>query len=122
MLDHITLRVRDIEKSKSFYDELLKTIDYKIVLGNNDEPFRGYGPNVDPLFEIVQEDENHPANSHVHIAFKVKSKKVVKDFYQNAIAGGKYNSPPGPRPLYGKTYYAVFILDLDLYNIEVCLY
>lgn len=83
MLDHITLRVRDIEKSKSFYDELLKTIDYKIVLRNNDEPFRGYGPNVDPLFEIVQEDENHPANSHVHIAFKVK--KLLRIFTKTPL-------------------------------------
>jgi catechol 2,3-dioxygenase-like lactoylglutathione lyase family enzyme len=123
MIDHITLRVKDIEKSRTFYDELLKVIDYKIVLGKVDEPFRGYGIDADPIFEIVQEDSTHPANSHVHVAFKVESKEIVKNFYDKALAlGGKDNGPPGPRPHYGDSYYAAFILDIDGNNMEVCLY
>ena len=123
MIDHITLRVKDLEKSRAFYDELLKVIEYKIVLGKDDEPFRGYGVDVDPIFEIVQADSNQPANSHVHIAFKVESEEIVKEFYEKALAlGGKDNGPPRPRPHYGETYYAAFILDSDENNIEVCLY
>ena len=36
MIDHIILRVKDLEKSRAFYDELLKVIEYKIVLGKDD--------------------------------------------------------------------------------------
>jgi len=33
MIDHITLRVKNISKSKTFYDSLLQIIGYKILLG-----------------------------------------------------------------------------------------
>ncbi|MBC8311854.1 MAG: VOC family protein [Candidatus Marinimicrobia bacterium] len=123
MIDHITLRVKNISKSKVFYDSLLQTIGYKIVLGKDDDPFRGYGPVQDPVFEIVQADEIHPSNSNVHIAFKVLDKKTIKLFHQKALElGGVNNGEPGPRPIYGETYYASFILDPDGNNIEACLY
>ena len=57
---------------------MLKTINYKIVVGKNEDSFRGYDVNVDPIFEIFQEDSEHPANSFVHIAFKVNSKKSLR--------------------------------------------
>ena len=123
MIDHITLRVKNISKSKVFYDALLQTIGYKIVLGKEDDPFRGYGPKNDPVFEIVQEDRIHVANSNVHIAFKVLDKKTIKLFHQKALElGGVNNGEPGLRPAYGENYYASFILDLDGNNIEACLY
>ena len=123
MIVHIMLRVKNISKSKIFYDSLLHTIGYKIVLGKDDDLFRGYGPKNDPGFEIVQEDRLHPENSNVHIAFKVLDKKTVNLFHQTAIElGGICNGEPGPRPTYGENYYASFILDLDGNNIEACLY
>ena len=123
MIDHITLRVKNISKSKTFYDSLLQTIGYKILLGKDEDPFRGYGTKQDPEFEIVQADKMHPSNSNVHIAFRVLNKETIKLFHQKALElGGKCNGEPGPRPVYGKTYYASFILDPDGNNIEACLY
>ena len=123
MIDHITIRVKNISKSKIFYDSLLQIIGYKTVLGKDNDPFRGYGIKDDPEFEIVQTDNMHPPNSNVHIAFKVCNKKTVKLFHQKALElGGKCNGKPGFRPAYGETYYASFIIDPDGNNIEACIY
>ena len=98
MIDHITIRVKNISKSKIFYDSLLQIIGYKTVLGKDNDPFRGYGIKDDPEFEIVQTDSMHPPNSNVHIAFKVFNKKTVKLFHQKALElGGKCNGKPGFR-------------------------
>ena len=41
---------------------------------------------------------------------------------KSLASGGKDNGKPGPRPSYGETYYAAFVLDPDGYNVEaVCL-
>ena len=107
MIDHITLCVRDIEKSRIFYDE----------------PFGRYEIDVDPIFAIVQQDSSNPAKPNLHVAFKVESRETFKEFYYKALdLGGKNNTPRVPRPHYGDSYYAAFILDFDRNNMEVCLY
>lgn len=123
MIDHITLQVKDLEKSRVFYEKALATIGYKQCLTNEKNTFYGFGPSGEPFFEIVQSTPRHPAHSKVHVAFKAKDKDEINAFHKVALElGAKDNGKPGPRRNYTPTYYAAFIIDPDGNNIEVCLY
>jgi len=113
MIDHITLRVSDLEKSKNFYDQVLSVLSLKIVLGKEGQ-FWGWGADKNPEFEISIPEENDPPHKRVHVAFKAKDKEMVDSFHKTAVEiGGIDNGRPGPRPDYSDTYYAAFVRDLD---------
>ncbi len=117
MIDHVTIKVRNLEKSRQFYEKAFIPLGYKIAFG---EIGRVYAFDLGQglLFEISQYKELHPITS-VHIAFRAQSQQQVKEFYQSALAaGGITNGEPGPRPQYTENYYACFVLDLDGHNIE----
>jgi catechol 2,3-dioxygenase-like lactoylglutathione lyase family enzyme len=111
MIDHTGVSVSDMAKSKKFYTEALKPIGY--VLKSD------YG-------EAVGFGEDHPdfwlgigSGSHVHVAFRVKSKEMVDAFHKAGLAaGGTDNGAPGIRAQYHPTYYAAFVKDPDGNNIE----
>lgn len=122
MIDHITIRVSDLKKSKAFYDKVLSKLGMKVVLGTEGR-FWGWGAGKDPEFEISLPEQNDPPHKRVHVAFKASSKEMVDAFYAVAIeAGATDNGKPGPRPDYSDTYYAAFVRDPDENNIEVCIY
>ena len=123
MIDHITIYVKDLEKSRKFYEKVLSVLDYKLNIWSKERGYYGFWLWEDPFFEIVQSDENNPAHKDVHIAFKAKDKKEVDNFYKVAIeVWAKDNWEPWPRKNYSPTYYACFVYDLDWNNIEACLY
>ena len=123
MLDHITLRVKDLGASKAFYDKTLGILGMRVVLGGLEKGFIGYGVTNDPAFEIVQSGKHMPAHKNVHVAFKAEDKVTIDKLYDVAIAAGaKDNGKPGPRPKYSSTYYACYVLDPDDNNIEICLH
>jgi|SRR3989344_3288528 len=116
MIDHITIEVKDLEKSKKFYENAFKPLGYKVSFGKEGSFWAfdiGNG-----LFEMQRSESKSPL-TRIHVAFRVKNKAEVRKFYQAALrAGAKDNGAPGPRPDYTKKYYACFILDPDGYNIE----
>lgn len=79
----------------------------------------GLGENNKPDFWISESKGDILSN---HIAFTVKNRKLVDDFYEAGTqAGGRDNGKPGIREMYHPNYYGAFILDLDGHNIEaVC--
>lgn len=121
MLDHITIWVKDLEKSKQFYEKVLAVLGYVLNLGSKKEAFYGFGLGNDPIFEIVQATKRRPAHTKLHVALKAKTRDEVRKFYKVAIANGaKDNGKPGPRKNYSPKYYAAFVIDTDGNNIEVC--
>jgi catechol 2,3-dioxygenase-like lactoylglutathione lyase family enzyme len=123
MLDHIAIRVKDLEKSKAFYQKVLAVLGYSHNIGSKKESFYGFGLEEDPILEIFKPTQKRPLNRKIHIAFKAKNKEQVKEFYRIAMEnGGIDNGKPGPRKNYTPTYYATFVIDPDGNNIEVCLY
>ncbi len=123
MIDHITIQVKNLEKSKAFYEKVLAVFGYTMNLTNEKKTFYGFGLGKDPIFEIVQSGKSHPAHKKIHVAFKAKNKDQVKNFYKIAIKNGaKDNGKPGQRKNYTPTYYAAFVIDFDGNNIEACLY
>ncbi|OCJ12397.1 glyoxalase [Rhizobium sp. AC27/96] len=118
MLDHVTIGVRDIEKSRIFYDAVLHILGIERLYAEG-ETFAGYGIRPKAFFWIGQRAD---AQTGTHIAFTAKNREAVDRFHQAALAvGGIDNGPPGLRPHYHPDYYGAFILDPDGHNIEaVC--
>lgn len=123
MIDHITIQVKDLEKSRAFYEKVLGVLGYKQNITNDRKTFYGFGPEKEPFFEIVQSTSENPPHKKVHVAFKAKTKEEIEQFHKIALENGaRDNGKPGPRENYSPTYYAAFIIDLDENNIEACLY
>jgi catechol 2,3-dioxygenase-like lactoylglutathione lyase family enzyme len=113
MYDHIGLKVKDLAKSKAFYNAVLGALGHTLAY---DEPdCAGFGKGVGTFWL-------YPAaapTGSVHIAFSAGDAAAVQRFYDAGIAaGGRDNGPPGPRPDYGAKYHAAFLYDPDGNNVE----
>ena len=115
LIDHIQLVVKDIAASKRFYQAVFGVL--AIPIGGEAEDHIW----ADELF--ISSKESKAAigqlTGRVHLAFQGKSREVVDQFYQAAIAaGGSDFGGPGERA-YHPGYYGAFVLDPDGNNIEV---
>jgi len=118
MIDHVSIGVRDIAKSKRFYDAALKPLGYACV--SESEGSLGYGHGGVMLWISAAE---HPVpadmKSGLHFCFAAPTDKSVDAFHAAAlVAGGRDNGKPGLRADYGPGYYAAFVVDPDGYRIE----
>jgi catechol 2,3-dioxygenase-like lactoylglutathione lyase family enzyme len=115
-LDHISLHVSDIARSKSFYAEALGPLGYEVIM--EFDGVAGFGAKGDADFWIA-EGEPHTA---LHIAFASPDRATVDAFHAAALAaGGTDNGQPGLRPQYHEHYYGAYVLDPDGNNVEaVC--
>lgn len=117
MIDHITVAVSDLTKSRVFYEKAFAPLGYTLSFGK-EEVFWAFDIGSGCLFEIQQTCSAAPL-TRIHVAFRANNRAEVDAFYQSALAAGAQdNGAPGPRPDYTPHYYACFILDPDGYNIE----
>jgi catechol 2,3-dioxygenase-like lactoylglutathione lyase family enzyme len=129
MLDHISIRVADYDRSKKFYKAALAPLGYTLAM--EVDSGAGFSREFIPDFWIKQ---GEPGSSGapvepggcggpaVHVAFASDDRSTVDAFYRAALAAGaRDNGGPGLRPNYHPNYYGAFVLDPDGYNIEaVC--
>jgi catechol 2,3-dioxygenase-like lactoylglutathione lyase family enzyme len=109
LLDHVHLRVRDLNASKAFYRAALHALGKDKAIRESEEYF-----SADELWIDVAAG---PV-SHVHIAFQAANREQVAAFHAAVLAaGGRDNGAPGERQ-YHPGYYAAFALDPDGNNIE----
>ena len=109
LIDHVHLRVSNLEASKRFYRAVLESLDLSAAFVEGADYFYGDELFVDKASGIV---------SHVHLAFQARDRATVHKFYKAALAaGGHDNGGPGERG-YHPGYYAAFVLDPDGNNIE----
>ena len=118
MLDHVSIGVSDIERSKAFYDQALRALGISRLYADGTQA-AGYGIRPKAFFWI---GERSTPQTGAHIAFAAGDRATVDRFYEDAIkAGGRDNGRPGIRPHYHAHYYGAFVLDPDGHNIEaVC--
>ena len=116
MLDHVSIGVSDIERSKAFYDQALKPLGIERLYA---EDGFGYGQDRKAFFWIGLREASQTGS---HVAFATEDRETVDRFHQAALAaGGRDNGKPGLRPHYHEDYYGAFVLDPDGHNIEaVC--
>ncbi|MES2917869.1 MAG: VOC family protein [Pseudomonadota bacterium] len=109
LLDHLHLRVADLEASKRFYRAVFTALEQPDVVQEGPGFFY-----ADELFVDVADTYV----THVHVAFQAPSRDAVQAFHQAALAsGGRDHGAPGERT-YHPGYYAAFVLDPDGNNIE----
>ena len=109
LIDHVHLRVKDLEASKRFYRAVLSAIGLPNALVEGKGNFY-----ADELFVDVADSDV----THVHLAFQAQDRDAVNAFHRAALgAGGRDNGAPGERP-YHPGYYAAFALDPDGNNVE----
>jgi catechol 2,3-dioxygenase-like lactoylglutathione lyase family enzyme len=115
MIDHLTVKVRDVQKSKAFYAKALAPLGYEVLAEYGE--FFGLGAEKKPDLWIAP-GKQEP----LHLALNARDRKAVDAFYQAAMAaGGKDNGKPGIRKDYHPNYYGAFVIDPDGHNIEaVC--
>ena len=120
MIDHMSVKVKDVERAKDFYTAALAPLGYVrgieypggLQLHVEGEPGDVW---VAPLPEG---GEPVPA----HVAFLAKDAEQVKAFYEAALAaGGTDNGAPGPRD-YHPGYSAAFVHDPEGNNIEAVIH
>lgn len=121
MFDHLGFAVRDLHRSKKFYEAVLPTLGIRLQMFSEEYRAAGFGREHErPKFWI---EGGTPTNKdgELHLCFTAKSRAEVRAFYEAALrAGGRDNGPPGLRPHYHEHYYGAFVYDLDGNNIEAC--
>ena len=130
MIDHFSLPVSDLKKSKPFYDAVLGVLGYLSLQAHVFDGYSAFGFGDDPdgeqPFWIGGPTEAPPEKTlspdGQHIAFTARSRAMVDAFHLAGLSmGGADNGPPGLRPHYHPDYYAAFLLDPDGHRIEaVC--
>lgn len=125
MIDHIELKVTNLDLAYNFYTHLLESIGYKCLKKRKDDNENiiayGFGMNNRVYFWIASSSEDG-ARSKVHLAFSARSKDEVFSFHKMGLElGAKDNGKPGYRLNYSPNYYAAFLIDMDGNNIEAVL-
>lgn len=117
MIDHLTLTVRDVERSIAFYTRALLPLGYGVTM--RFENFVGLGTPKKPFFWLKP---GTAPTQPMHLAFVAPSRQAVDAFHAAALAAGAHDDgPPGLRPHYHAHYYGAFVLDPDGHPIEaVC--
>jgi catechol 2,3-dioxygenase-like lactoylglutathione lyase family enzyme len=118
MFDHISIGVRDIARSKRFYDSALGPLGYRLISAG--ENSLGYGVAKVNLWLLRTETPVPPdPKSGLHFAFRAPDVRSVGEFYIAALeSGGTDNGAPGERLEYAPGYYAAYVLDPDGYRLE----
>jgi class 3 adenylate cyclase/catechol 2,3-dioxygenase-like lactoylglutathione lyase family enzyme len=108
LIDHVHLRVRDLETSKRFYSAVLEALGRQLS---------GEGEGHFWADELFASDDAEPT-ARLHLAFQARNRETVDAFYDAALAaGGRDNGPPGERH-YHPGYYAAYVFDPDGNNLE----
>jgi catechol 2,3-dioxygenase-like lactoylglutathione lyase family enzyme len=108
LLDHVHLRVADLETSKGFFRAVLAAVGRELTHEREDSF------SADELYVTA----DGPPTTGLHLAFQTDDRETVARFHEAGLAvGGRDNGAPGERP-YHPGYYAAYVLDPDGNNIE----
>jgi catechol 2,3-dioxygenase-like lactoylglutathione lyase family enzyme len=124
MLDHVSLGVSDLARSRRFYDAALRPLGLVRIVNFGNDRGSDYGAapgQIGVEFTITVERAAAPAQG-MHLCFRARDREAVSEFHRLALAnGGRDDGAPGLRPLYHANYYGAFVLDPDGHRIEaVC--
>jgi catechol 2,3-dioxygenase-like lactoylglutathione lyase family enzyme len=108
LLDHVHLRVADLEASKRFY---------AAAVGALGRELGGERPGAFWVDKLYFSDDAEPT-ARLHLAFQTPDRETVDRWHAAVLAaGGRDNGAPGERP-YHPGYYSAYALDPDGNNVE----
>jgi catechol 2,3-dioxygenase-like lactoylglutathione lyase family enzyme len=113
VIDHLWLRVRDVEATKRFYATIAPIVG--IRRGHDSSGRVQYYDSVASTSWVAGDKPT----ANVHLAFRAPDRATVDEFHGVAVAAGySDNGAPGERPEYHAGYYGAYVLDPDGNNIE----
>ena len=116
MIDHIGFEASDLSRSASFYDPLFFALGGRRMFES--EHAIAYGVNGPEFWLTVR--GRPPGPGYGHVALRASGKAAVDAAYRAGIAGGGTDDgAPGPRPQYGRRYYAAYLRDPDGLRVEI---
>ncbi len=130
LIHHIDLNVSDLDRSRAFYDRILREIGYVPVDYSAPGDPAGYdwiAPATSGIrLSIGLYQARTPAAKHDrfapgihHLALRADSRKQVDQLYQTLLqVNAQILDPPKDYPKYEPGYYAVFFLDPDGIKLE----
>jgi catechol 2,3-dioxygenase-like lactoylglutathione lyase family enzyme len=125
MLDHVSLGITDINRSRQFYDAVLCPLGLVRIVDFGGGRGSDYGAAPGPFgveFTITREAEVTTPIPGAHLCFRAPDRAAVDAFHEAALAAGAHDDGrPGLRPHYHADYYCAFVLDPDGHRMEaVC--
>ena len=118
MIDHVSVGVRDLDRSARFYEATLAPLGLARLVTR--PATVGFGK-IYPEFWINLRAGMTPVapESGIHICLRARSAEAVDAFHAAALsAGGRSDGAPGLRPHDRVKYYAAFVVDPDGNRIE----
>ncbi|MEF8734895.1 MAG: VOC family protein [Candidatus Accumulibacter meliphilus] len=113
MIGYVTIGVRDMDKAKAFYSELLADLGAKVLMDMGRIAFLGSSMDAPMLSICVPYDKNDPSPGNGNmVAINPGSKEKVDELYRKAIAlGASSEGEPGQRV--PNVFYGAYIRDAD---------
>ena len=68
VFNHVQIKVKDFQASRTFYDSIMRELGYQVVLDIQDTVI-GYGTSVHDMFEIRQATKENLFSQSLHLAF-----------------------------------------------------
>ena len=118
MIDHISLGVRNLERSARFYEPTLATLGLSPLVTR--PAAIGFGKGYPEFWINLRADMARVApGCGTHICLRARTIAEVDAFHAAALTvGGTTDGAPGLRPHDRVKYYAAFVLDPDGNRIE----
>ena len=118
MINHVSIGVRDLVRTKRFYEAALQPLGYRCL--SEASGSLGFGRDVVAFWiSVVERPVVADKDSGLHFCFTAPTRNSVNAFHAAALgAGGRDNGKPGVRADYDPNYYAAFVIDPDGYRIE----
>jgi catechol 2,3-dioxygenase-like lactoylglutathione lyase family enzyme len=124
MLDHVSLGVSEIVRSRRFYDAVLRPLGLVRIVDFRGRTGADYGSapgSTGVEFTITEETGAIVPSRGSHLCLRAPDRTAVDAFHAAALAaGGSDDGKPGLRN-YHAANYAAFVLDPDGHRVEaVC--
>jgi catechol 2,3-dioxygenase-like lactoylglutathione lyase family enzyme len=118
MINHVSIGVRDLARTKRFYEVALQPLGYRCL--SEASGALGFGRDAVAFWvSVVERPVAADKDSGLHFCFNAPTRSSVNAFHAAALgAGGRDNGKPGVRAEYDPDYYAAFVIDPDGYRIE----